>query len=127
MPVCSNCRVELGHKPRGEGYHTAAVVRCPRCGNIRGILPDRHFIIEEGMKDISGSVIKVGEEVYALTTPTSGSKYKRLFHAIVTDISDNHKKCRVRCTENDRVVSLQSQSLIKAFSHVRPYLSQQKE
>lgn len=63
------------------------------------------------MLDIHGSKFGEGDEVYVLTTPHGGSKYKRLFAATcVEDSSDN--KGKFECAENRRVVSVTSTSVV---------------
>lgn len=65
------------------------------------------------MKDFSGNEVEVGEQVIVLTNPHSGGKYKRLFHAEVIEVSEN--KCKVICFENNREVSLTSNSVVKMY------------
>lgn len=63
------------------------------------------------MNDIHGNVVKEGDNVYALTSARVGTQYKRLFWALVEEVSEN--KCVVFCYESKRRVSLTSASIIK--------------
>jgi hypothetical protein len=63
--------------------------------------------------DISGNLLGEGDTAYVLTNPTSGSKYKRLFAAVlVEDKSDSRGV--FRCNENGREVSVTSCSVVVA-------------
>ncbi len=63
------------------------------------------------MLDIHGGKFGEGDLVYVLTSPHSGSKYKRLFAATcVKDLSDS--KGEFECAENRRVVSVTSASVV---------------
>lgn len=63
------------------------------------------------MFDIHNNLVHEGDVVYVLTTPTSGSRYKRLFRAeCVEDKTDN--KGLFKCFENGRVVSVTSTSVL---------------
>lgn len=63
------------------------------------------------MQDIHGNMVELGDEVYVLTTPTSGSRYKRLFYGWVSELSES--KAKVTCYENKREVSVTSVSIVK--------------
>ena len=43
---CFKCHRAQGDKPRDNGAHTAQVIKCSECGEIRPCLPDRHWIKE---------------------------------------------------------------------------------
>jgi hypothetical protein len=64
------------------------------------------------MIDIHGNPIEEGQSVYILTTPRSGSKYKRLFYGVAVDVPVNKETGKFRCYENQRVVSVTSSSII---------------
>ena len=66
--------------------------------------------------DIHDNLIFTGDYVYVLTTPSAGSRYKRLFNAEVVEIS-KHGKFTVRCVENGRVTNVFSPSVIKPYPH----------
>lgn len=63
------------------------------------------------MFDIHDNIVSEGDVAYVLTTPSSGSRYKRLFRAVcVEDKSEN--KGLFKCFENARVVSVTSTSVL---------------
>lgn len=65
------------------------------------------------MRDIDGNTIEEGDTAYVLTTPTSGSQYKRLFASVL--IKDKSDSCGLfKCNENGREVSVTSTSVVVA-------------
>jgi hypothetical protein len=42
--LCYKCRGKHGYKPKDQGFHTARTKACTDCGEITGILPDRHWV-----------------------------------------------------------------------------------
>ena len=63
------------------------------------------------MLDINGNELSIGDMVYVLTTPHSGSKSKRLFYSEVTHLTNG--MATVECVENKRVVRVQGCSIVK--------------
>ena len=42
--LCHDCRIEKGYKRKDKGAHTARTKKCACCGDVKGILPDRHWV-----------------------------------------------------------------------------------
>ena len=42
--ICFECRKKLGHFPKGNGCHTAERKKCDYCGEVKSILPGRHWV-----------------------------------------------------------------------------------
>ena len=70
------------------------------------------------MIDINGNELSIGDMVYVLTTPHSGSKSKRLFFAEVIRVSSGI--ATAECVENKRVVRVQGCSIVKPLEKRKP-------
>lgn len=46
--ACFKCRKADGYKPNDDGAHTARVKACSVCGEVKGILPCRHWRKSKG-------------------------------------------------------------------------------
>jgi len=64
------------------------------------------------MQDINGNIVREGDTVLVLTTPRSGSRSKRLFHAVAVDVHPDKNTGKFRCYENDRIVSVTPVSVV---------------
>jgi hypothetical protein len=42
--ICFDCRKRLGYVGRDNGSHTAVLQECGHCGDMKSILPERHWM-----------------------------------------------------------------------------------
>jgi len=59
LKLCFKCRKLKGFTAKDDGAHTAMMAECECCGNVKSILPDRHWVKPVTNNKLQGKIMSI--------------------------------------------------------------------